>query len=675
MKPPSRRTLALPLWLAASVLTSAEPREIHLAPHGNDQATGTSQAPLASLAAARDAVRRLRAETAQPPGAIHVIIADGHYALPQPLLLGPEDGGTCENTSVHYRAAPGAKPVFEAGLQVSPWTVLPDGTWTCPLPAAASASIEALWVNGRRATRARFPNHGEATLEAVRETILDAGEGRRPQRARQHLQIPADAFAKLADLTPEQLAAVDLVLYHKWDVTRRRPLSLDPETRTVTVEGGGMKPWNRLEKDTPFLLENLPNSCDQPGEWVRETNSLIRYRPLPGESAESCEAFVPVSGRFLDIRGDAAAQRPVTHLTFHGLTFRHAQAPLTPAECEPAQSASQTAAVIHVHDASHIRFENCSIRHTGSWGLWFQGASRDCTVQDCHFDDLGAGAIRIGEAVTPLVSHITIHNNRLTRGGRVNASAAGLLLTHAADCRITHNEIADFFYTGISLGWIWGYSESPSRRNLVSHNHVHTLGQGVLSDMGGIYTLGNAPGTVITHNVFHDIQSRGYGGWGLYTDEGSSGILMENNLVFRTKTGGFHQHYGRENIIRNNIFALGREQQVQATRVEDHLSFTFERNILWWDHAAPVLAGPWETIRHVSRRNTYWNAGDHPVSFLGKSLAEWQAAGHETESILADPRFADPAQGDFSLPPDSPALATGFQPFDFRTAGPLRGNP
>jgi parallel beta-helix repeat protein len=176
---------------------------------------------------------------------------------------------------------------------------------------------------------------------------------------------------------------------------------------------------------------------------------------------------------------------------------------------------------------------------------------------------------------------------------------------------------------------------------------------------------------VIRNNVIHDVDSRGYGGWGIYTDEGSTGILIENNVVYRTKSGGFHQHYGKENVVRNNVFAFAREGQIIRSRKELHLSFTFERNIVYWNEG-PLLGKTWSDDKFQLDYNLYWNSAGKPVQFDGKPLADWQKRGQDVHSMIADPLFVDPAGGDFRLKDGSPALRLGFRQIDVGPVGPRK---
>ena len=193
--------------------------------------------------------------------------------------------------------------------------------------------------------------------------------------------------------------------------------------------------------------------------------------------------------------------------------------------------------------------------------------------------------------------------------------------------------------------------------------------------MGGIYTLGVSPGTILRGNHLHDIIShpRLYGGWGLYTDEGSSEILLENNLVYNTRTGGFHQHYGRDNRVVNNIFAYSHGPQIIRSREEDHNSFCFERNIVFYNNGS-LLGSTWKNGNWVMNNNCYWDTSGAKATFAGRSSDEWRAEGHDSNSIVADPRFESPQYGNFSLAADSPARDIGFLPFDISKAG-LYGEP
>jgi len=189
-----------------------------------------------------------------------------------------------------------------------------------------------------------------------------------------------------------------------------------------------------------------------------------------------------------------------------------------------------------------------------------------------------------------------------------------------------------------------------------------------LSDMAGIYTLGKSEGTIVSDNVIHHIHAYSYGGWGLYTDEGSSGILMENNLVYNTKTGGFHQHYGKGNIIRNNIFAYAKLYQLQCTRVEKHHSFDFTNNIIVFDTGV-VLKGPWDKIDISMDYNLYWNTAGSSYDFAGYTFEKWRQTGHDTHSIIENPGFRDAPAFDFSFENDKSIRKIYFKPFDYSKAG------
>ena len=164
--------------------------------------------------------------------------------------------------------------------------------------------------------------------------------------------------------------------------------------------------------------------------------------------------------------------------------------------------------------------------------------------------------------------------------------------------------------------------------------------------------MGVQPGTVIRGNIIHDIDSYNYGGWGIYLDEGSSHILVENNLVYSTRDGGFHQHYGRDNYVSKNIFAFGRLSQIRRSKLEPHLSFTFERNIVYWNQGQ-LLDGKWDDYNFVFDKNLYWNVSKGDILFGKLSWQDWKKKSMDQHSLIADPLFIAPEKNDFKLKSNS----------------------
>ena len=325
-------------------------------------------------------------------------------------------------------------------------------------------------------------------------------------------------------------------------------------------------------------------------------------------------------------------------------------------------------------------FDHCNITHAGSYGIELGRACQHNRITHCIVTDLAAGGIKIGEPeIRDNVDEQAFDNEVsdcwITDGGNLFPSAVGVWIGQSHDnAPSVHNEIADFWYTGISVGWTWGYGKSLAQNNHIESNEIHHIGikhdgdAPILSDMGGIYTLGNEKGTVIRGNVFHDIGAIKYGGWGIYFDEGTTDILAENNLVYRTTHGGFHQHYGKDNIVRNNIFAFGRDAQIQRTRVEDHTSFTFENNIVLWNSGV-LLTGNWDKLNVAFDHNTYWDTRGGDIRF-GKLLwQQWRKEGMDVHSEIADPGFKDAEHADFHFTGKVPM---GFVAFDAMGVGPRK---
>ena len=626
------------------VAASAHALEVRVSPDG----------PVPSLAAARDAVRAARDKGDNSPA--RVIVGQGTYVLTEPVVFEPRDGG------VSYEAAPGARPVFSGGKAIGGWKK--DGAlWT----TKTDLKFDALWINGQRAQRARTPNKGfiQAMGQPTKPIVASTGEV-----GSTLLAVAPEYATPLAGLSGDEANDVNVLVYFNWDMNRHRLAAANADG-TLQFTGPLRGPFFSLAPFHNMRLENYRAALDEKGEWFLARDGTLSYM-----GDEPKDAVAPVAPQWLIIRGDAKADKFVKGLTFRGLAFQHQGWTLPKGGAFFGQAENSLISAIEADGARDVLFEDCEFAHTLTTAAWFRRGCSEITLRKCHIHDLGAGGVKIGDPAISQVGqehthHVLVENTIISGGGRHFPGGIGATIFHASDTTLRNCDIGDFYYSAVSIGWTWGYKQTACARNVVESCRLHHLGWAEMSDLAAVYTLGPQPGTVIRDCWVHDIGCLSYGGWGLYNDEGSTGIVWENNLVHDTQDGGYHQHYGRGNIIRNNIFANQREVQIRRSKPEDFLAFTFEQNIVVFKEGRLFghVDKNWFDGRVAVNRNLYWKTGGKPFDLAGKTWDDWRFWGHDAESLIADPLFVDVEKGDYTLRAGSPAEKIGFKPFDWRKAG------
>lgn len=655
--------------------------DLMVSPDGDDNAAGTPDAPLRTIAQAKNRLRSVKAKN------VCVWLREGVYTQTETLVFDEND-----LSDVTFCAYPGESVSITGGSAIcGGWeSVEVNGVqaWARTVDEPFSALYG---EHGRDVRRTRFPKSGYFHVKAECRDGALYTEETTPWK---DYMLGECAFVAdtddLRDL-PRFRAPSDILvrLFHYWKDEMLPLRDYDPQTGVVTsTKYCSMSP----HAGDRYFLENVFEALDEPGEWYLDRQQMrLYYVPFADEMPETTVLYTGAIEKLVQIDG--------THgVRFEGIAFRDCGwHPLLPQELndfhpgiEHPQAAYSTPACITVQNARGVSFDACCFDNIGFSALRLGDNVQDCRVTRSHFRNIGGNAVYIsGENKDDekTTRGIVVSDNLIEQYGRNWANAIGVFSTHARDLTISHNEIHDGYYTAVSVGWIWGYADSVTKGNSICDNLIYDIGQGWLSDMGGIYTLGMQPGTVISGNVIHDVAADpgegGYGGWGVYLDEGSSDILVEKNLVYACGSQGFHQHYGKENIIRNNIFALNDQGQIRISRTEEHVSDLFIRNIVVgrdramfanvrdqkWTEEQNLF---WDVIRGEWVRSTR-EADDDGSSLLPQLWNRlWmRTKGHYTRAVFADPWFRDAENGDFTLADNSPAKSIGFVSWNYGEAGTL----
>lgn len=650
------------------------PFDLVVSPHGCDSWSGrlaepnpqSTDGPLATIHEAKERLKALKYADVVL-GTVTIWLRGGTYTLEKPLAFTAEDLNGCA-----YKAYPGESPVISGSAAVSGWredTVNGVNVWVADWDEPGG--FNALYNGERRLPRSRFPKVGELSVHSV-----NASDALNPDSTyfKENLSFnsnPTDIPA-ISNITD-----VHVRILHYWKDELIPLESYNPTNGYVRLQKATAMTTQAGDR---YFFENVFEALSSPGEWyLHKPEKKVYYVPLPGENKQTT---VLKAGQLEQLLSVNAAD----DLTFERITFRDSDWNIVPTHLENSQAAYGVAPAVFVGDSTRIRFLGCAFRNIGATALKIGLNSQHCEVRGCLFKDIGATGVFIeGENIPADAARVTrdivVTDNHIYKYGRIFNNAIGVLLIHARECEISQNEIHDGFYTGISAGWVWGYSYNVTDHLTIENNLIYNIGQGWLSDMGGIYTLGIQPNSVIRGNVVHNVGSygggSGYGGWGIYLDEGTSYMTVENNIAYNCSSQGFHQHYGRENTVRNNIFAMNEEGQIRVSRKEEHTSIFLTGNIIVSKNATMYTSV--EKGKFIDDGNLYWDYQRKSCVLSGNSVKikdriyRWGMVcrGYYVNGVFADPLFADIENRDFTLLSNSPAKTIGFNEWDYHRAGTL----
>ena len=589
--------------------------------------------------------------------------------------------------NVTFRAFPNEKVSVTSYTTVGGWS---EGTangvkvWVADIPEGMS--FNTLYKGDEKLSVTRYPENGNFLVKEPDTTVQLFNEENTPwiyTRGDKAFYVNDDVKLKTFYNTSD----VQLKMMHYWYCER---------TTLESFENGRVEmkvPCTMIvQKNDRYFFENVFEALDKPGEWYHDKKAgKLYYVPQSGDDISTTVLCAPKLTKLFNISD--AENIEIRNITFKNtdwcyptpdpslgwLTEYNLIFPQGNLECEGA---------VDITRSQGINFTNCDFINIGNTAIRYQRICHDCTVTGCTFKEIGANVVFVNgyntEDVSQQTYNIKVVDNLIAGYGRNFPSGIGILSTHARDCTYSHNEIHDGYYTAISCGWMWGYAYSVSDGNDISENLIYDIGQGWLSDMGGIYTLGKQPHTVLTHNKIYNVAADpnegGYGGWGIYLDEGSSGITVYQNLVYDCGSDSYHQHYGQDNIVKNNIFALSGEGQIRSSRKEDHNEFYLTGNIIVTDGAliySQVTQG-----KFIDDKNLFWDYtnGKNILSSTGSNKdfknrlhkMVMEKMDYYNGAVYADPLFRDAENFDFTLADNSPALTEiGFETWNYNTAGTL----
>lgn len=719
------------ITLAAIVLTSSafckgDTIDLYVSPQGSDGNPGTKSQPFATIQKARDAVRSLKSDHAKSN--IRVYLREGTYRIDQTLVFGMNDGAS-KGHSITYAAYGKEHPVISSGIPIKGWTKLT--TYPSNLPEKAKGNM---WVaqlpSQLKGVNANAMFDGETELPRARGKGFEfAGTADDVYRS---IIVPAGAVENWPDIAN---AEVRLIPIYTWSMNILPVKSYDPTTRTLSIAEKSVYELRPNGKEESIWIENVLAVLDEPGEWVIDKqNGLVYYWPKSGNPGDnivipSLTELVRVEG---DIDKDGPVDKPVSGITFRGITFLHSNR--FPWHGQTGYGLQHDWSC-HDSPSAMVRFrgaENCGVEACRFTGGYSDGIRLDLYCQNNRItgnviENMGGLGILLagyGPGTKDVNKRNTIANNYINRIGQQTWHSPAIFVWQSGENRIANNTILNVPYTAIvvsgriimgrdsdaecarTIRWneIDAFNKLPRtdlptlkdayygwklrepllhcRRNVIEYNDISNVMQ-IMNDGNGVYISGTGGGNQIRRNHIHDCAST-HMGEGIRCDDDQHDTIVDGNLLYNI--GGFATGIcskGR-NDITNNVIAspLTRTERgllalelapMNGAKIQRNVicAESKEQNLVYQETYYPYPAVAPKLADCDADYNLYWSH-KNPEKAV-ELIANERKLGVELHSIAADPMFVDPAKKDFRFQPGSPALGLGVKVVDARKCGVQRG--
>jgi hypothetical protein len=540
--------------------------------------------PFASVARARDAVRRLKSQSARKD--LVVRIRGGCYRLRETLVFSTDDSAP-DGGSVTYAAYPHETPVLSSGVPVRGWRRLTESPPN--LPAVARGRV---WVADVPPEVGRLLTlyEGQERLRRARGPGFSPGEPADKKATPDRVTFPTDALRDWPDLREGELLVIPTADYEMCVL----PLaSVDEAARVATTAAPASRPIGRV-KFVPVSawVENVLEVLDEPGEWaVNHGERRIYYWPKGGEPGG--DVVAPRLTELLRVEGaidaNGPTDTPVRGLVFRGLTFCHAERfPWHGGTGWGLQHHwemfdSPTAAV-RLRGAEGCVVQDCRVVATSGSGIRLDLYCRDNRVvgnEVGHVGGVGLLLAGYGPGTKDVNRRNEVSRNWVHHTGEIYWATPAIMVWQSGENRVANNLIHDTPYGGITVSTRSGWDrERPgedrtvrwseigvrdvaswsargpfmhARKNLIESNDIrHVMGR--MGDGDGIYVSGTGGGNVIRGNYIHDCDSDGMAD-GVRCDDDQHETLIEGNVICRLRLIGQGVCSKGVNDIVNNVIA------------------------------------------------------------------------------------------------------------------------